>query len=61
MHAIRLKPETVHATVNLQVDIKRGVQPGVLQRLDLPVAVHAGGEAVLIQQRQFVAVKKALK
>ncbi|MNY81244.1 hypothetical protein D3C86_2227150 [compost metagenome] len=33
----------------------------ILQRLDLPVAVHAGGQTILIQQRQFVGIKEAFQ
>gem|GEM_PF-6681318 len=61
VNPIRLKTEPVHAAVHFQVDIERGVQLRILQRLNLPVAVHAGGQTIFIKQRQFIAVEKAFE
>ena len=61
MNAIRHKTEAIHPAVNLDVDIQRRVEFGLLKRLNLPVTVHAGGQAVLIEQRQLIGVEETLQ
>ena len=61
LHTLRLKAQPVHATVHFQVNIQRRMKPGILQGFNLPVAVHAGGQAIFIKQRQLVGVEKAFQ
>jgi hypothetical protein len=43
MHPLRHKAQPVHTAVHLEIDIQRRAQLRLLQRLNLPVAVDAGG------------------
>ena len=43
MHPLRHKAQPVHAAVHLEIDIQRRAQLRLLQGLNLPVAVDAGG------------------
>ena len=58
MHPLRLEAQAVHAAVYLEIDIQRSMELRILDRLNLPVAVNAGGQPVLIQQRQIVRMEE---
>ena len=61
MNPLRLEAQAVHAAVHLEIDIQRRVELRILNRLNLPVAVNAGGQTVFVQQRQIVGVEKAFQ
>ena len=58
MHPLRLKAQSVHAAVYLEIDIQRRVEFCILNRFNLPVAVNAGGQTILIQQRQILGMEE---
>ena len=61
VQTIRHKTQPIHPAIHLDVDIERRVQLRLLERLDLPVTVHAGGQTVLIKQGQLIGVEKAFQ
>ena len=61
MDPLRLEAQAVHTAVHLEINIQRCMQFCILNRFNLPVAVNAGGQPVLIQQRQIVGVEEPLK
>ena len=58
MYPLGLEAQAVHAAVHLEINVERSMQSGVLQGFNLPVAVNAGGQPVLIQQRQIVGMEE---
>lgn len=61
MDPLRLEAQAVHTAIHLEINIQRCMQFCILNRFNLPVAVNAGGQPVLIQQRQIVGVEEPLK
>ena len=58
MHSLRHKAQPIHTAIHFKIDIQRRMQFSLLQGFNLPVAVYAGGQTILIKQRQFIGVKE---